>query len=86
MDSNQNPMRTVPPFKIKVLGGAFNITEVMVEGDESIETVVASITTTSEDRWFVMTAEDSETNQDALAIIDDNMEFQIVAQGQLLPE
>ncbi|MEE8434718.1 MAG: hypothetical protein V3S64_08020 [bacterium] len=79
-------MRTVPPFQIKVLGGVFKITEVRVEGDESTETVVASITTTSEDRWFVMAAEDLETGQDTLAIIDDNMEFQIVAQGQLLPE
>lgn len=86
MDSNQKTMRSVPPFQIKVLGGAFKITEVMMNEDESTETVIASITTTSENRWFVMAAEDSETGQDALAIIDDNMEFQIVAQGQLLPE
>lgn len=79
-------MRTVPPFQIKVLGGSFNITEVIVKGDESVETVIASITTTAEDRWFVMAAEETKTNQDALAIIDDNMEFQIVAQGELLPE
>ncbi len=79
-------MRTVPSFQIKVLGGGFKITEVMVNEEESTETVTASISTTSEDRWFVMAAEDSESGQDTLAIIDDNMEFQIVALGQLLPE
>ena len=76
----------MPSFQIKVLGGEFKITGVMMEADESTETVTASITTTAEDRWFVMAAEESEDKQDALAIIDDNMEFQIVAHGELLPE
>lgn len=94
LESSQKTPQAVPPFQIKVLGGDFKVTHVMVEADESAETVTALITTTSEDRWLVMAAEEtteedsveSETQQDALALINDKLEFQIVAQGELLPE
>lgn len=89
LDTNQKNVIPITPFQVKVLGGTFNVTEIRVGAGESTEQVIASLTTTSEDRWFVMAAEETEgaeAQMDTLAIIDDNMEFQIVAQGQLQPE
>ena len=83
MDINQKVPRPVEPFQVKVLGGEFQVSEVLVDENTSNEQTIATITTTPEERWFVMAGEEREDQKDALAIIDDNMEFQIMAFGIL---
>lgn len=83
MDASPKPVRPGRPLQVNVLGGVFQVTEVLVGEGDSAEMVMAAITTMPEERWFVMVAGESEAQQDSLAVIDDDMEFQVLAYGQL---
>lgn len=75
--------RTVPSFTVDVLGGRFTVKHVLHRPDEAHEDVVSAIKALPPDRWFVMVAEDARASQDALALIDDDLEFQVYALGVL---
>ena len=84
---SQDPMSKTPEmvdtFTVKVIGGTFHIREVMVSEDSGLDTVQETIRATAEDQWFVMTSEDSGEPMDSLAMIDENLEFQVFARGNL---
>ena len=85
-DNTPKTHHPVDSFSVKVLGGTFRVNELLLGENESSQQVSAAITTTPEERWFVMVAEESEENRDALAVIDDQMEFQLMAYGVLVPD
>lgn len=73
----------VETFSVPVSGGTFYVSEVFLAPGENREEVIAFIRNTPEDRWFVMVSENPDDALDSLAMIDDNLEFQILARGQL---
>jgi len=87
MTMSLDPMSKTPemvePFSVKVIGGTFHIREVMVGNGGELSAVESLIRETPEDQWFVMTSEDSGEPMDSLAMIDENLEFQIFARGNL---
>jgi len=73
----------VPEFVVRVSGGTFHISELVLGPGDSAEQLQADIRTVDEDRWFVMVSESPEESMDSLAMIDDQLEFQVVARGVL---
>ncbi len=73
----------VEPFSVSVSGGAFHISQVMVDEGQPLDEVVSLIKGTEEDRWFVMVSENPDVESDSLAMIDDLLEFQVLARGHL---
>ncbi|HEX9844298.1 MAG TPA: hypothetical protein VGC20_16180 [bacterium] len=82
-DGNNKVPRSVPALAVKVLGGTFHVSAVMLDPDDSQDEVLSILSRTPADRWFVMVSDDAGDAQDALAMIDDNLEFQIYAHGVL---
>jgi hypothetical protein len=74
---------SVSAVAVKVLGGTFHVAELMLDAEESPRDVLAVLHDTPADRWFVMVSDHAGDAQDALAMIDDNLEFQIYAHGLL---
>lgn len=83
LDPMSKTPEMVEPFSVKVIGGTFHIREVMVGNGGELSAVESLIRETPEDQWFVMTSEDSGEPMDSLAMIDENLEFQIFARGNL---
>lgn len=73
----------VPAFRVQVLGGTFHVSALLVAREQRQEAVRALIEATPADRWFVMVADEFSSEADALAMIDDHLEFQIYAHGVL---
>ncbi len=73
----------VAALSVKVLGGTFHVHEVMLLEGEAREDVLTIIRSIPHDRWFVMVSDEEAGGQDSLAMIDDNLEFQIFARGSL---
>lgn len=73
----------VEPFSVTVSGGAFHINQVLVDEGQPPDEVVTLIKGTEEDRWFVMVSENPDVESDSLAMIDDRLEFQVLARGNL---
>ncbi|MCH9045981.1 MAG: hypothetical protein IIA40_07720 [SAR324 cluster bacterium] len=86
LDSHGKYPMAVEPFRVKVLGGSFHVSEVLLMGEESSQDVIAIIDATPEDRWFVMVSDSSSDERDSLTMVDDNLEFQIYAHGVLRQE
>ena len=82
-DSNSKRAVDVDVFPVKVLGGTFHVREVLLFEDQMEAEVIATIHDIPADRWFVMVSDDHRAEQDALAMIDDQLEFQIFAHGVL---
>lgn len=75
--------KDVEPFSVSVSGGDFYINQVLVDEGQSPDEVVSLIKGTEEDRWFVMVSENPDAESDSLAMIDDLLEFQVLARGNL---
>jgi len=70
------------PFTIRVMGGYFTIRQVQPQPNRPAEEIVAFILTVPPERWFVTLDQDSLGDSgDALALIDDQFEFQTLATG-----
>lgn len=82
-DGSHKASVSVLNFAVKVLGGTFHVRAVLVNDGETPQSVRTLIQETPADRWFVMVADDAANDDDALAMIDDNLEFQIHAHGVL---
>jgi hypothetical protein len=83
IDAHSKRPQSVPSLTVKVLGGTFHVSQILLEPQESRESVLAILRQTEADRWFVMVSDNGGDAQDALAMIDDRLEFQIYAQGVL---
>jgi hypothetical protein len=86
---SQDAKRQVPvePFQLRVLGGNFTVSELVLDVGEPQEAFMSHLRDIPADRWFVMVAEEErEDSQDTLAVIDDNFEFQIYAVGTFVNE
>ena len=83
LDGNHKVPRSIPALDVKVLGGTFHVSAIMLEPDEAQEVVLSILNGTPADRWFVMVSDSAGDAQDALAMIDDDLEFQIYAHGVL---
>ncbi|MBI3993213.1 MAG: hypothetical protein HY342_08060 [Candidatus Lambdaproteobacteria bacterium] len=86
MDIGKKIHVKVSPFQLRVLGGTFNVTELVMEKGQSKDEFQQHLKGIPSDRWFVMLAEDDEQAPDTLAIIDDEFEFQIYAIGSFQNE
>jgi hypothetical protein len=82
-DGDSKIPRSVPAMAIKVLGGTFHVKELLLAAEQTREEVLAVLRATPADRWFVMVSDHAGDAHDALAMIDDNLEFQIYAHGLL---
>ncbi len=95
-DSRGNPPADEPPgdaprvvglrLYIRVLGGSFHVSQVLLRGGRSPEEMVAEIEAVPPERWFVMVADHQETGRDALAMVDDDLELRICAHGTLVQD
>jgi len=83
VDSQEKRSQRVPAFTVKVLGGRFRVSSILLQAQEAPERVLAVLQETEADRWFVMVSDNGGEGQDSLAMIDDSLEFQIYAQGVL---
>lgn len=83
LNGNAKKPVAVPAVRVPVLGGMFHVTALLVAPDESRDNVLAVLEATPRDRWFVMVADNAGSEEDALAMIDDDLEFQIYARGVL---
>ena len=83
IDARSKRPQSVSALAVKVLGGTFHVSEILLEPQESHEHVLSILRETEADRWFVMVSDNGGAGQDALAMIDDALEFQIYAQGLL---
>lgn len=83
MDGGRRAAQPNAPFAIRVLGGTFRVHEVFPRPEESVAAAVAFIRSVPEDRWFVMVSDRRDAYRDTLAMIDDELEFQVFAQGSL---
>lgn len=79
------PRSTVDTFRLKVMGGTFTVAEVMLAPGQNPGQAVESIRSQPADRWLVLAAGQGAT-ADALALIDDAYECQVVALGNLKPD
>ena len=71
---------------IPVMGGRFEIKELLVDKAQGVKGILDRIRTIPPDRWFVMLAENEGTTEDVLALINDRFEFESIAIGTLNSE
>jgi len=70
------------PFTIKVLGGQFTVHEVISQDQSNPAEAIGRMLSVPAERWFVVLDERWDGQpRDALALIDDQFEFQTVATG-----
>ncbi len=70
------------PFTIRVLGGSFTVQEVLSQNGPSEQETIDLMMTIPPDRWFVILDENpGGESRDALALIDDDLQFQSLAVG-----
>ena len=70
------------PFTIRVLGGEFTVLEIVRQDDRPPAEIIGMMLSIPPERWFVVLDEDSEMRpRDALALIDDDFQFQTLAVG-----
>jgi hypothetical protein len=81
-DDHKRP-QSVPERAVKVLGGTFHVSAILCSVRQTLEDVLSILDSTPADRWFVMVADHNDESHDALAMIDDALEFQIFAHGVL---
>jgi len=86
IDGNNKVASNVNSLSVRVLGGEFQVSEVLYDPAQTDRDVLALFEQTPADRWFVMVSESPGDGQDALALIDDDLEFQICAHGVLRGE
>lgn len=79
-DTSRSP---VDAFALRVLGGVFTVAEVLLAPGQNAGQAVESIRSQPSDRWLVMAAADQGQQADALALINDAFECQVVALGSL---
>jgi hypothetical protein len=77
------PRSPVEEFTLPVVGGRFVVMEVLLAPGQNARQAVDSIRSQPAERWLVMTAAGYETQGDALALINDAYECQVVALGNL---
>ncbi|HKI98932.1 MAG TPA: hypothetical protein VKB51_10700 [bacterium] len=82
-DGNNKRSVSIPVLPVKVLGGTFHVAALLVADHNCEQDVIAVLHGTAADRWFVMVSDHAGDAPDALAMIDDNLEFQIYAHGVL---
>jgi hypothetical protein len=73
----------VAELSIKVSGGTFHVSALMIQAHERQDDVISILHAVQPDRWFVMVSDNPEAETDSLAMIDDDLEFQIYAHGVL---
>ena len=83
LDEHDKRRRPVEGFHVKVLGGTFQVRELLVDHGQSAEDVRTVIAQVPADRWFVMVSDGDQSPGDSLAMIDDGLEFQVYAHGVL---
>ena len=77
----------IEPFQLRVLGGSFTVSKLVLDEDEPQDAFLSHLREIPPDRWFVMVAEEEgEDASDTLAVIDDNFQFQIYAVGTFVNE
>ena len=75
------------PFTIRVLGGRFTVTRVVPEDDRPPMETIEMMLSIAPERWFVILDDPlSGEPRDALALIDDNFQFQTLAVGTFAGE
>ena len=80
------PRSPVQQFTLKVIGGLFTVAQVLLSPGQSAGQAVESIRGQPSDRWLVMAAAQQGGDADALALINDAYECQVVALGTLKPD
>ena len=87
-ESGNEELRTekVPPMAIKVLGGTFHVHEIVLHGTDGRDDVIQKIQSVPPDRWFVMASDHPGEKHDALSVIDDGLNFQVYAHGNLVQD
>ena len=86
MEPVDSPRTPVEKFSLPVVGGTFVVAEVMLPPGQNAGQIVDSIRSQPMERWLVMTASENGLQSDALAIINDAFECQVVALGSLRTE
>ena len=70
------------PFTIQVLGGHFTVEKIVPQKGQSEDEASRAMRDISPERWFVVLDEPLDGEPiDALALIDDDLEFQTLATG-----
>ena len=81
--SSDNLRSPVSGFALRVIGGVFTVAEVLLSSGQDTGQVVESIRSQPSDRWLVMASSNQGPEADALALINDAFECQVVALGSL---
>jgi len=68
------------------MGGTFTVAEVLLAPGQDAKQAVESIRSQPTERWLVMTAPGQAQGADALALINDAYECQVMALGSLKTE
>ena len=78
---------SMEPFTIEVLGGTFTVDRVVPQPGQPEEEVLHRMHGVPPERWFVILDEPVDAEPvDALALIDDDLEFQTLATGSFTGE
>jgi hypothetical protein len=77
------PRSPVESFSLPVVGGTFVVAEVVLSPGQDVRQAIDAIRSQPVERWLVMTAADVDPDADALALINDAYECQVVALGAL---
>jgi hypothetical protein len=80
------PRIPVEAFSLPVVGGTFVVAEVLIAPGQDARQAVDSIRSQPAERWLVMASTEHDPGADALALINDAYECQVVALGSLRAE
>ncbi len=86
VNPSDSPRMAVERFPLAVVGGTFTVAEVLLGPGQTPLQAVASIRGEPAERWLVMAAAEHGEGADALALINDAYECQVVALGRLQAE
>ena len=77
------PRIPIETFSLPVVGGTFVVAEVLISPGQDARQAIDLIRSQPVERWLVMTAAELDPDADALALINDALECQVVALGSL---
>ncbi len=77
------PRSAVDRFRLPVIGGTFTVAAVLLAPGQDPGQAVESIRSQPTERWLVLTAPGQAQGEDALALINDAYECQVMALGSL---
>ena len=77
------PRSTVDQFRLPVIGGTFTVAEVLLAPGQDAGQALETIRSQPVERWLVLTAPGHVQGEDAIALINDAYECQVMALGSL---